>query len=122
IRLPKIDKLKSAREIARNVSRLTIQDSLELIVRGTHSRPDQVLLILACKLAAGDKQEGAVLSHCRTGPIAEAAEPDVQIFLKFGRFLLGGVGVGDERDMGQTECLLEDCMDFSLKSLFGGII
>ena len=117
---PKIEELKAAREIVSDVGGLAIEKGLELLIGFANAGPDDVLLVLARELTARDKKIGTVLANRRARPVAEATEPDEEILLELGRFLLAQLVVRDERDVDETERLLKDCLDFSLENVFRG--
>ncbi|HWZ84909.1 MAG TPA: hypothetical protein VN032_01830, partial [Thermoanaerobaculia bacterium] len=109
---PKVVQLKTTREIVSNVRGFTIQNRPEPIVGVSGTRPDDVLLVLARELAARNEQVGTVFSDGSTRPVAEATEPNEEIFLELGRFLLAQLVVRDESDVDESERLLEDGLNF----------
>jgi hypothetical protein len=108
----------------RNVRRLTIEERTEPLIGFSNASPDNVLLILASELAASDEQIGAIFANGRARAVAEAAEPNEEIFFELGRFLLTQLIVSDESNVNKTECLLKDLLDFALEDVFsrrGGV-
>jgi hypothetical protein len=115
-----VEKLETPREIVGDVCWLAVKKGLETIIRIARTCANNVLLILAGKLATSDEKVGTVLSDGCTRAVAEPAEPNEEILLEFGSFLLAQLVVGDESDVNEAERFLEDRLNFIFENVGRG--
>src|SRR5690349_1529626 len=111
-------KLEASREVTSYVGGIPIENFRRTCVSFLQASADHVLLILAGELAGRNEKKGPTLPRALgTGSHTEAKEPEVEIFFELVRFRIDHPVVRHQRDMDETESVLENRSDLSFKRL-----